>query len=129
MRGLVLPEPTEDFTADPVELFFDLAFVLAFSQLVSHLVHHPTWKAAAESALVFLILWLAWSTFTWAANAVQGNTREVRAIFLVATAASIPMGASITTAYDSGGGTFAVCASVIILMALGIQLWGLRPVV
>jgi low temperature requirement protein LtrA len=127
MRGLVLPEPTEDFTADPVELFFDLAFVLAFSQIVSHLVHHPTWKAAAESALVFLILWLAWSTFTWAANAVQGSTREVRAIFLVATAASIPMGASITTAYDSGGGTFAVCASIIILMAIGLQLWGLDP--
>ena len=32
MRGLVVPEPTEDFTADPVELFFDLAFVFAFSQ-------------------------------------------------------------------------------------------------
>lgn len=122
-----MPDPTEDFTADPVELFFDLAFVLAFSQLVSHLVHHPTWTAAAESALVFLILWLAWSTFTWAANAVQGNTREVRATFLVATAASIPMGASITTAYDSGGGTFAVCASVIILMAIGLQLWGIDP--
>lgn len=125
MRGLEVPEPTEDFTADPVELFFDLAFVFAFSQLVSHLVHHPTWAGAGEAGLLFLILWLAWSTFTWAANAVQGNAREVRAIFLVATAASVPMGASVTTAFGSGGGTFAVGASMIVLMGIGLQLWAM----
>ena len=124
MRGLVVPEPTEDFTADPVELFFDLAFVFAFSQLVSHLVHHPTWGGAVEALLLFLVLWLAWSTFTWAANAVQGNAREVRAVFLVATAASVPIGASVTTAYDSGGPTFAIGASLIVMMGIGLQTWG-----
>jgi len=127
MRGLVVPEANEDFTADPVELFFDLAFVLAFSQLVSHLVHHPTWEGAGEALLLFLIMWTGWSTFTWSANAVPGSARDVRAIFLVATAASIPMGASITTAYGSGGGTFAICASVIVLMAIGLQLGGFDP--
>lgn len=126
MRGLVIPDPTEDFTADPVELFFDLAFVLAFSQLVSHLIHHPTWTGAAESMLLFLILWFAWSVFTWSANAVQGNSRQVRAIFLVATATSVPMGASITTAFGPGGGTFAVCGAVIVMMALALQIWGLE---
>ncbi|MGH1492053.1 MAG: low temperature requirement protein A [Acidimicrobiales bacterium] len=125
MKGLVVPSPTEDFTADPVELFFDLAFVFAFSQLVWHLVHFPTWSGAAEAGLLFLILWFVWSTFTWAANAVQGNAREVRAIFLVATAASVPMGASITAAFTSGGGTFAIGASIIVLMGLGLQAWGL----
>ena len=125
MRGLVVPPQSEDFTADPVELFFDLAFVFAFSQLVSHLVHHPTWDGAAEASLLFTILWFAWSTFTWAANAVQGNARPVRAIFLIATAASVPMGASVTTAYKSGGGTFAICAAIIVLMAIGLQFWGL----
>ena len=118
MKGLVVPEPSEDFTADPVELFFDLAFVFAFSQLVSHLVHHPTWTGAWEAGLLFLILWLAWSTFTWAANAVQGNARAVRAIFLAATAISIPMGAAVTKAYSSGGGTFAVCASLIVVLGI-----------
>lgn len=57
VKGLTVPSPTEDFTADPVELFFDLAFVFAFSQLVSHLVHHPTWQGASEATLLFLILW------------------------------------------------------------------------
>ena len=125
MRGLVVPESTEDFTADPVELFFDLAFVFAFSQLVWLLVHDPTWEGAAEAGLLFLVLWLVWSTFTWAANAVSGNARPVRAIFLVATAASVPMGASVTTAFSSGGGTFALGASFIVAMGIGLQLWGL----
>lgn len=75
MRGLPVPQRTEDFIADPVELFFDLAFVYAFSQLVAHLVHFPTWKGASEGLLLFLTLWFAWSTFTWAANAVSGNAR------------------------------------------------------
>ena len=125
MRGLVVPPPTEDFTADPVELFFDLSFVFAFSQLVAHLVHDPTLAGFGEAGLLFLIIWFAWSTFTWGANAVQGNAREVRAIFLVATAAAVPMGASVSTAFGSGGGTFAICASIIVLMAIGLQVWGL----
>ncbi len=64
MRGLIVPDTNEDFTADPVELFFDLAYVYAFSRLVVHLVHYPTWTGAAEALLVFALLWLGWSTIT-----------------------------------------------------------------
>ena len=123
MRGLPVPERTEDFTADPVELFFDLAFVYAFSQLVAHLVHFPTWAGAGEAALIFMVLWMGWSTFTWAANAVSGNAREVRLVFLIGTAVSVPMGASVQTAFSSGGGTFAICASVIVALGIALQLW------
>lgn len=121
MRGIVVPERTEDFTADPVELFFDLAFVFAFSQLVSHIVHHPTWTGFGELALLFGIIWIAWSQFTWSANAVSGNARSVRGIFVLATAASVPMGASVTTAFDEGGTVFAVSASFILLMGLALM--------
>ncbi len=48
MRGLVVPERTEDYSADPVELFFDLAFVFAFSQLVGLLIHEPDWTGAGR---------------------------------------------------------------------------------
>lgn len=124
MRGLIVPERTEDFTADPVELFFDLGFVFAFSRLVYLLVHEPTWTTGAESLLLFVVLWMAWSTFTWAANAVSGNRREIRALFVIGTATSVPLGASVDQAFSSGGGTFAICAAILVLMAIGIQLWG-----
>ncbi len=125
MRGLDIPERDEDFTADPVELFFDLAFVYAFSRLVAHLVHHPDWTGAWEAALLFGILWLPWSWFTWSANAVPGNQRMVRAVFLVATAVTVPMAASVETAFDSGGATFAVSGAVIMLMSIALQVLAL----
>lgn len=117
MRGITVPEKTEDFTADPVELFFDLAYVFAFSQLVGRLVHDPTWTGVGKSALLFGLLWLPWSQLTWSANAVSGNGRQVRAIFLVGTVVSVPMAASISTAFGSGGLLFALTLTTI--FALG----------
>ncbi len=120
MRGLDIPEQSEDYTADPVELFFDLAFVFAFSQLVGFLVHHPDWESVGKAALLFGILWLGWSQVTWAANAVPGNTRAARLIFLVATATSVPMAASIATAFDGSGPLFAI--PIVIIIAMGVAL-------
>ena len=98
MKGVDLPPAEDDFTADPVELFFDLAFVFAFSQLVAHLVHHPDWVGVGEFLLLIVMIWIPWSQFTWSANAVAGNARPVRVLFLIGTVASVPMAASITTA-------------------------------
>ena len=124
MKGLAVPEPTEDFTADPVELFFDLAFVFAFSQLVHLLIDHPDWEHIGQAALVFLLLWLPWTQFTWSANAVPGNQRSVRLSFLVATAASVPMAAAVESAFDGGGALFAIPLAVIHLMALSLMVIG-----
>jgi low temperature requirement protein LtrA len=126
MRGLDVPARTEDFTADPVELFFDLAYVFAFSQLVGRLVHDPTWEGVGEVALLFALLWLPWQQFTWSANAVSGNGRTVRVFFLIATAASVPMAASVSTALGAGGPVFAISLGTIFLigaatMALGVE--------
>ena len=121
MRGIPLPVRTEDFTADPVELFFDLAYVFAFSQLVGLLIHTPTWAGVGEAALLFALLWLPWQELTWAANAVSGNGRSVRTVFLVATVLSIPMAAATTSALDGGGLVFALGLTGILLLGFAIQ--------
>ncbi len=120
MRGIVVPERTDDFTADPVELFFDLVYVFAFSQIVGHLVESPTWGVAGESLLVFLLMWVGWSQLTWAANAVSGNSRMVRFLLLLATAAAVPMAAGVSTALEGGASVFAASLAVITLMGLGL---------
>ncbi|MGA9276781.1 low temperature requirement protein A [Ilumatobacter sp.] len=123
---MAFPEPSEDFTADPVELFFDLAFVFAFSQLVHLLLVHPDWHHVGQAALVFVLLWLPWTQFTWSANAVPGNQRSVRILFLVGTAASVPMAAAVESAFDGGGALFAIPLAVIHLMALALMLIGVE---
>ncbi|MCU0310884.1 MAG: low temperature requirement protein A [Acidimicrobiales bacterium] len=124
MRGIEVPERTEDFTADPVELFFDLAYVFAFSQLVGRLIAEPDWEGVGRVTLLFLLLWLPWQQFTWSANAVSGNGRTVRVFFLVATVASVPMAASISTAFGPGGPVFALSLGVIMVIGLATQLLG-----
>ncbi len=124
MKGIELPPLTEDFTADPVELFFDLAYVFAFSQLVSLLIHEPTWAGAGKAALLFALLWLPWQQLTWAANAISGNGRPVRLLFLIATVVSIPMAASTSTAFAGGGPVFAIALTVIMLIGFRMQTMG-----
>jgi low temperature requirement protein LtrA len=124
VKGLVVPERTEDYSADPVELFFDLAFVFAFSQLVGLLIQEPDWTGAGKAALLFGLLWLPWSQFTWSANTVPGNNRSVRVIFLIATAASVPMAAAVTTAFDEGGAVFAIPLGMISLAGIGLLILG-----
>lgn len=126
MRGLELPERTEDFTADPVELFFDLTFVFAFSQVAGIIFREANWTGVGRAALILLLLWMPWSQFTWSANAVSGNSRRVRIVFLIATVASIPMAAAVGSAFDSGGELFALPLAVIFLAALSLIVIGLE---
>lgn len=127
MTGIVAPPHEDDFTADPVELFFDLVYVFAFSRLVHHLVNHPDWGGGAEFALLFLMIWLPWTQFTWSANAVAGNARPVRIMFLVATVASVPMAGAVEAALSeqgNGGAVFAISLSVILALALVMMMFG-----
>jgi low temperature requirement protein LtrA len=130
VRGIEIPPPEDDFTADPAELFFDLTYVFAFNRLVYLLVHEPDWAGFGEFALLMTMIWVPWTQFTWSANAVAGNTRSVRALFMIATVASVPMAGSVTAALGddgNGGVIFAVSLSVILGMALATMIFGLDP--
>ena len=62
---------------------------------------------------------------TWAANAISGNGRPVRTLFLVATIVSIPMAASTSTAFAGGGPVFAIALTGIILIGFRMQTLGI----
>ena len=51
-----------------VELFFDLVFVFAITQLSHALLHHFTLAGALETALLFLAVWWVWIFTTWVTN-------------------------------------------------------------
>lgn len=121
MDGFGIEDRATDFTADPVELFFDLAYVFAFSQLVGFLIHEPTWEGVAKAALLFGLLWLPWQQLTWAANTVTSFRRQVRLILLVATVLSVPMAASTSAALNGGGLVFALSLGGIMLLGFLMQ--------
>jgi low temperature requirement protein LtrA len=118
MRGLVVPDVDDDFTVDQVELYFDLAFVYAFSQVVAYLHDEHSLEGIARAGLLFVMLWIPWSQFTWSANAISSSARVVRFLFLIATIATIPAAATVRSAFESGGFVFAGGVATISVMAL-----------
>ena len=60
-------EPTEAREVSPLELFYDLVFVFAVSQLSEHLLHDLTWRGAAETLVLLCAVFTVWllTTFDW----------------------------------------------------------------
>ena len=51
-----------------VELFFDLVYVFAVTQLSHHLLHDPTITGALQTALLLAMVWLVWAYTAWVTN-------------------------------------------------------------
>ncbi|MFC6962842.1 low temperature requirement protein A [Halocatena marina] len=73
----------------PLELFFDLVFVFAFTQVTGFLIHHLTWTGLAQSAALLGVLWWAWVCYSWLTGVV--NAEEVMSARLVVLAAMAAM--------------------------------------
>jgi low temperature requirement protein LtrA len=74
-------EPNDDIS--PLELFFDLVFVFAVSQLSHHLLAHVTWRGTAETLVLLLAVFAVWWYTTWAA--VIGPLDQPRTRWMVLT--------------------------------------------
>jgi low temperature requirement protein LtrA len=103
--------PAEDDSparASFVELFFDLVFVLAVTQLSSVLIDDLTVPGAAETLFLLLTAWWAWIYTTWMTNWFDAETWLVRAILLVGMLASLCGAIAIPEAFGDRAGLFVV---------------------
>ena len=64
-------EPDPEHQVTPLELFFDLVFVFAITQVTSFLAHEPTWGGVFRGMLVLSALWWAWTTYAWLTSAMD----------------------------------------------------------
>lgn len=92
----------------PVELFFDLVYVLAMSQLTHHLLDHLSPRGAAETLLLLLAVWGAWIHISWITNYFDRGTRPVRLMLIGVMLASLIMATSLPTALTDRGLAFAL---------------------
>jgi low temperature requirement protein LtrA len=90
--------------ATPLELLFDLCFVVAVAQASSHLHHGLTAGRFLESVgaygLVFFAIWWAWMNFTWFASAYDADDAPYRAKVLVQIAGGLVLAAGIPRAFE-----------------------------
>jgi low temperature requirement protein LtrA len=73
----------------PLELFFDLVFVLAITECTSLMSHHPTWEGVAQGLLVLGVLWWAWASYAWLTSVIDPEAGAIRLVFFAAMAAML----------------------------------------
>ena len=77
-----------------VELFFDLVFVIAVTQISHALVEHLTWLGALEAALLLLAIWWAWIDTAWITNWLDPEKPLVRLMLFVLMGIGLVMSSS-----------------------------------
>jgi low temperature requirement protein LtrA len=102
------------------ELFFDLVFVFAVTQLSHSLLAHLSWDEALQVALLFVAVWMAWMYTVWFTNYADPDRAPVRIALFVLMAMGLLLSVSIPQAFGALGAVFA-CAYV--AMQLGRTLY------
>jgi low temperature requirement protein LtrA len=92
----------------PLELFFDLVFVFAITQVTSMLSSDPTWPGVGRALLVLGALWWAWTGYAWLTNNVNPDEGAVRLAILGAMGALFVVALAVPEAFDDHGVLFGV---------------------
>jgi low temperature requirement protein LtrA len=77
----------EESRVTPLELFFDLVFVLALTQCTALMADDPTWEGIAKGMLVLGVMWWAWVGYAWLTSVVNPEEGSVRLLMFAAMAA------------------------------------------
>ncbi len=94
-------------SAGALELFYDLVFVFAITQVSHHLLEHLTWEGAGQSALMLLMVWWSWNYTTWLTNELNADTVAVRLVVILLMLASLLMAIAIPEAFGDKALLFA----------------------
>lgn len=92
----------------PLELFFDLVFVLAITQCTALMTHDQSWSGLAQGLLILCVLWWAWTGYAWLTSVIDPEAEAVRAVMFVAMAAMLIVSICVQEAFDNLALTFAL---------------------
>jgi low temperature requirement protein LtrA len=84
----------------PLELFFDLVFVLAITQCTALMAEQPTWRGLAKGVLVLGVLWWSWVGYAWLTSVVDPEEGVVRLTIFGAMAALLVAALCVPKAFD-----------------------------
>lgn len=110
------------YEVTPFELFFDLVFAFAVSQLSQHLMAHLTWRGGAETLILLMAILGVWGHTSWAAAIVRVDRRETHWMVLAVMVPGLYMDAAVGEAFGMASWAFIIPFLVI---QLGRTAWTL----
>jgi low temperature requirement protein LtrA len=97
----------EEERVTPLELFFDLVFVLAITQCTALMAGEPTWTGLAKGLAVLAVLWWCWVGYAWLTSVVDPEEGAVRLVIFGAIASLLVAALCVPGAFDDSALIFA----------------------
>ena len=111
-------EHDHEHQVSPLELFFDLVFVFALTQVTSLLADDPTWGGALRGMLVLAALWWAWAAYAWLTSAMDVDEGGVRLAMLASVGAMFGVALAVPGAFGDDAVLFGVAYLLVRLLHL-----------
>ncbi|MCC6313292.1 MAG: low temperature requirement protein A [Thermomicrobiales bacterium] len=112
--------PEQSDAATPLELFFDLVFVFAVSQLSDHLLADLSWHGIAETLVLLRAVYGVWYATSWVATMVPADEPPTRRMLLTVMPLGLFMNAALTGAFTASAWAF---VAPYLLIQLGRTVW------
>ena len=96
----------------PLELFFDLVFVFALTQVTQLMSNHPNWTGLGQGMLVLAALWWAWGAYAWLTNYIAADEDRERLLMFAVMGAFLVAALAVPNAFDDDALLFAVAYAV-----------------
>jgi low temperature requirement protein LtrA len=100
--------PREEETVQPLELYFDLVFVLGFTQCTALMVAQPSWEGIARGMLALATLWWAWVGYAWLTSIIDPEEGGVRIVMFAAMGGLLVVALCVPQAFGDRALAFAI---------------------
>jgi len=115
-------ERDHEHQVTPLELFFDLVFVFAMTQVTSMLADDPTWGGVLRGMLVLAALWWAWTAYAWLTSATDVDEGGVRLTMLASIGAMLVVALAVPGAFGDDAVLFGAAYLLVRLLHLVLSL-------
>ncbi|HVQ88212.1 MAG TPA: low temperature requirement protein A [Actinomycetes bacterium] len=120
-------EEQEEYGVSPLELFFDLVFVFALTQVTTLMADDLTWLGLLRGVGVLTAVWWAWVGYSWLTNALRvDDDVRARIVILCSMAAMLVAALAIPHAFDDDGVLFGFAYFVVTILFLVLYLVATR---
>ena len=125
-RRSLMRETSAPARVTNIELFFDLVYVFAVTQLSHQVVARPDAAGVGQAAVLLGMVWLAWVYTSWATNWLDPERLEVRGLLVGLMLASLVLSAVIPQAYGHRGLALGVAYALMQIGRTLFTMWGTR---
>lgn len=121
-------DPHDHSPVTYIELFFDLVFVFAITQLSHHLLTHLSLIGAVETLILFLAVWWVWIYTSWTTNWLDPERAHVRMMLILMMVCGLVLSSAVPGAFSDSGLMFALTYLVMQLFRTLYMVWASRGV-